>query len=126
MTKTEENGNGVNKRRLGSAYENLAAKILEKKGYRILVRNFRCRLGEIDLIANDGDTIVFCEVKYRTYSSGGDPLEAVTKRKQRRIVNAARYYLLTHGYGQYTPCRFDTVSFAKGRALHLTNAFDAF
>ncbi len=86
--------------------------------------NFRCRLGEIDLIAQDGDTIVFCEVKYRTYGSGGDPLEAVDRRKQKRIVNAARYYLLKHGCGETVPCRFDTVSFSQGHALHLENAFD--
>ena len=70
-----------------------AAAYLKKKGYRILEANFRCRFGEIDLIARDGAYLVFIEVKYRSSLKDGDSLEAVNRRKQRKIIRVAEYYL---------------------------------
>ena len=73
-----------------------AAAYLKKKGYRILEANFRCRFGEIDLIARDGAYLVFIEVKYRSSLKDGDSLEAVNRRKQRKIIRVAEYYLCMH------------------------------
>ena len=76
-----------------------AAAYLKKKGYRILEANFRCRFGEIDLIARDGAYLVFIEVKYRSSLKDGDSLEAVNRGKQRKIIRVAEYYLL-HASGE--------------------------
>lgn len=72
-----------NFRRLGAFYEDRAARLLEERGYWILEKNYRCRIGEIDLIARDGRTLVFIEVKYRRTDSFGRPEEAVDARKQK-------------------------------------------
>ena len=66
----------MNKREVGSCYEELAAVYLQKKGYRVLERNYRCRQGEVDLICTQGPCLVFVEVKYRTDGRMGGPLEA--------------------------------------------------
>ena len=79
-----------------------AAAYLKKKGYQILEANFRCRFGEIDLIARDGGYLVFIEVKYRS-SPTGDSLEAVNRRKQRKIIRVAEYYLCMHQEKQICP-----------------------
>lgn len=76
--------------------ENLAVKYLEKKGYVIIERNFRRRYGEIDIIAVSGKTLVFVEVKTRKSLLFGKPLESITFRKLREIMNTAQYYVLTH------------------------------
>jgi putative endonuclease len=78
---------------LGPAGERLAERFLRKKGYRILARNYQCSCGEIDLIARDGATIVFVEVKGKRVEEFGSPLEAVTARKRRKLVLVANYYL---------------------------------
>ena len=78
---------GQSRRTVGSHYETVAEQCLKKQGYKILERNFYCRQGEIDLIARDGEVLVFVEVKYRKSLNQGDPMEAVNDRKQRRIVN---------------------------------------
>ena len=114
----------MNRRAVGSGYESYAADYLESQGYRILERNFRCRAGEIDLIARDGKYLVFIEVKYRRNPAGGDPLEAVNGRKQMTISRVASYYCLKKGYGEGTPCRFDVVA-VRGEAVQLVkNAFE--
>lgn len=105
-TRAEE----MNKRAEGSIHEAEAASYLEKNGYQILEHNYRCRQGEIDLIARDGRYLVFVEVKYRKDLGSGYPEEAVDRKKQQRIWQAARYYLYRHRYGEDTPCRFDVVS----------------
>jgi putative endonuclease len=79
------------------------------KGYRILEANFRCRFGEIDLIARDGAYLVFIEVKYRSSLKDGDSLEAVNRRKQRKIIRVAEYYLCMHQEKTDLPCRFDVI-----------------
>ncbi len=113
----------MNQRMVGSAHEACAAEYLTGCGYRILERNFRCRAGEIDLIARDGEYLVFVEVKYRRDPSAGDPLEAVDRKKQRKISRTAAYYCLRAGYGETTPCRFDVVAF-RGEEIQLVkNAF---
>lgn len=114
----------MNTHEIGSRFETLAAQYLTDKGYRIVVRNFRTRRGEIDIIAKDDDTYVFFEVKYRTNRETGGAVAAVDRRKQNKIIGAARYYLLTHGLSEYTaPCRFDVLAIEEGRITHYENAF---
>jgi len=113
-----------NRRQIGSTYEETAARYLEKKGYRILEHNFRCKIGEIDLIAQDGTVLVFLEVKYRKNTVFGNPAEAVTPSKQRTICKAADYYRLKKGIAQDVPCRFDVVAILGDRIEVIKNAFD--
>jgi putative endonuclease len=81
---------------LGRTGERLAAEALISQGYRILERNFRCRYGEIDLVAEDGQDLVFVEVKTRRGSAHGFPEEAITARKQQKIIEVANHYLDLH------------------------------
>jgi len=84
------------RQRLGRTGEHLAAEALMSRGYRILERNFRCSYGEIDLVAEDQDDLVFIEVKTRRGTAFGRPEEAVTLRKQRKLLEIAYYYLDLH------------------------------
>src|SRR5829696_6898197 len=97
---------------LGDRGENVAARYLRNQGFRILTRNFRCPLGEIDIVARDGRTLVFCEVKTRSYEDQGGgvtPEEQVNPTKRHQITKAARYYLSRYGTVQ-PPARFDVVA----------------
>ena len=116
----------VNKRKIGSKYEALAAEYLQKKGYRIVERNFRSPFGEIDIIAEKDGVIVYVEIKYRSSMRYGDPLEAVDFRKQRIITKVAWYYLLTHGGNEWTPCRFDVLAITGNTIRLYQNAFEAY
>ncbi len=97
------------RQRLGIDGETIACAELEKRGYTIIDRRFRTRFGEIDVIANDRGTVVFVEVKTKTDSSFSDPVESVTKQKQRRLVSMAEQYAAFHKLDD-TPCRFDVVT----------------
>lgn len=114
----------MNKRAVGTAYEKLAGEYLKQQGYEILEYNFRCRIGEIDMIAKDGAYLVFVEVKYRSSGKSGNPLEAVNQRKQRVISKVASYYCLTHGYDETKPCRFDVVAISGEEYTLIQNAFE--
>jgi len=114
----------VNKRQIGTDYERLAGEYIKEQGYEILEYNFRCRMGEIDIVAKDGEYLVFVEVKYRSSSRSGSPLEAVDARKQRIISKVASYYCLTHGCNESTPCRFDVVAIDGGEYTLIKNAFE--
>jgi putative endonuclease len=81
------------RRDLGAFGERLAATHLEAKGYRIRHRNFRCPEGEIDIVAEDGDCLVFVEVRTRRGDALGTPAESITEAKERRLVAVARAYL---------------------------------
>lgn len=113
----------TNRRRTGARYERQAAEYLEKKGYRILERNFYTRYGEIDIIARDGRYLVFLEVKYRRDAGEGHPLEAVDLRKQNKIRKTARFFLQRHGYRGDEPCRFDVIGILGGELVHVEDAF---
>jgi putative endonuclease len=94
---------------LGITGENLACEALARRGYAILARRYRTRVGEIDIVARDGATLVFIEVKTRTSERFGRPADAVTGWKQRRIVLMAQHFLSRrrlHGRA----CRFDVVT----------------
>ena len=97
------------RQRLGSEGESLAVAHLEKLGYRTLERNYRTRFGEIDIVADDGGTVVFVEVKTKTGSDFGDPVEEVTLQKQRQIISMGEFYS-TYCLPPNTPCRFDVVA----------------
>ena len=100
----------INKRTLGSKKEDEAARFLEEHGLVIAERNFRNRYGEIDIIASDGDFIVFVEVKYRKTASAGYPEEAVSIRKARKISKVADYYRVYKKIPEDTGIRFDVVA----------------
>ena len=94
---------------LGRRGEQMAADALRERGYRIVERNFRCRYGEIDLIAEERDDLVFVEVKTRRGSAFGWPEEAVTLTKRRKLAEVASYYLDLHAEGD-RPWRIDVVA----------------
>ena len=100
----------VNKRQIGADKEAFVCEWLEKHGYKIVERNFRCRIGEIDIVAREGGYLVFLEVKYRSHEGSGLPEEAVDWRKQRVISRVALFYLRRFGYGETAPVRFDVVA----------------
>lgn len=111
-------GKKQNTRQIGTAYEQLAADYLKAQGYEILEHNFRCGLGEIDLIARDGNYLVFVEVKYRSRSDCGYPSDAVNYKKQVRISNGAAYYLWKNYDSDQIRARFDVVSI-QGETVQL-------
>ena len=108
----------------GHYYEQEAADYLISCGYRILETNYRCRHAEIDLIAMDGDYLVFVEVNYRQSDRVQSPSEAVDGKKQRQISLAADQYLLKHKVSEEQLCRFDVVAFLKERPILYKNAFE--
>ena len=113
----------MNQREVGTRQESRAAEYLESLGYHILVRNFRCRFGEIDLIAKQDDTYIFIEVKYRTGRTAGDPPSAVDGKKQKKISKTADYYRMLHQIPMDVPCRFDVVAETPEEIRVYANAF---
>jgi putative endonuclease len=111
---------------LGRAGEAFAAAHLERLGCEIVARNYRCRGGEVDLVAVEGRILVFVEVKTRRGGRFGSPLEAVDRRKQRRMITAAVTFLATHG-GAGLAVRFDVIGILwDGSAPRLEHVKDAF
>lgn len=87
--------------------EDAASRWLRREGYEILERNFATKAGEIDVVAHDGDTLCFIEIKARTSDRYGLAIEAISRSKQRRLARAAAAYLLRHP--TESPCRFDVL-----------------
>ena len=110
-------------RETGTWYEENAARYLEQQGYRILEKNFRCRQGEIDLIAMDGEYLCFREVKFRENADCGGPFLAVDNKKQRRICHTALFYLMERGLPEDTACRFDVVGITPDETVLIKDAF---
>ena len=112
---------------LGKKGENLALKTIRNMGYQDIVQNYRCRLGEIDLIARDGDTLVFLEIKTRRTGSTADAKEAVNARKRRQISKVALNYMKTNNC-ENTRARFDVVAISlvgsSPKIEVIKNAFD--
>ena len=113
---------------LGAFGEDCAARFLEDKGYKIVARNFRIRSAEIDIIAQIDDVIVFVEVKARSSIRHGLPVEAVTIRKQKKIIKAAGVFLQDEKFCECA-CRFDVVEvYLRGERVeeinHIENAFE--
>ena len=107
----------------GMRAEELCAELLRKAGLRILARNWRCRLGEIDLVAEEGATLVFAEVRLRRGGAFGGAAESITSAKRARLLAAARLYLAGRAG---TDCRFDVLlldQLAPARIRWICNAF---
>ncbi|MCR4741178.1 MAG: YraN family protein [Lachnospiraceae bacterium] len=102
----------------------MACGYLASEGLLILERNFRCRSGEIDIIAKDKETYVFVEVKYRRSSSMGFPSEAVDRKKQATISKVADFYRVRYKLSSDTSYRFDVISIMGSEIKWYKNAFD--
>ena len=113
----------INKRELGNKYEDLACEHLENEGMKIIARNYRVRIGEIDIIARDGNELVFIEVKYRKSRSYGGAEYAISAAKQKVIRRVAEWYMKQHRINPNTFCRFDAVLIDGEDIEHIKNAF---
>lgn len=116
-------------RALGRSGEDLACDHLQRLGYEIVARGFRLFRGEIDIIAREGPTLVFIEVKTRADESFGRPEESVTAGKQRQVRRIALGYLHMTGTPSDSPCRFDVISIIvpkDGSGMRLEHFRDAF
>ena len=98
---------------IGREGEDTAARMLRRDGYKILARNYRCRHGEIDIVAFEDGEYVFVEVKTRTSDAKGSGAEAVTPTKQRKLARVAEQYMAERGIDG-CPCRFDVVAVTAG------------
>ena len=108
----------------GKHCEALALKYLKRRGLKLLVSNYSSRYGEIDLIMQDKDTLVFVEVRYRKHDSYGSAMESVDDHKQSRIAATAESYLQSHPWDG--PCRFDIVAIqGESKPQWIVGAFDS-
>lgn len=108
----------------GRDAEALATKFLQRHGLRIVARNWRCRFGEIDVIAREGPVLVFVEVRARTLARYGGAAESIDSHKRSRLIAAATQYLAREGLD--TPCRFDAVLLqSSDEPQWIRNAFTA-
>ena len=113
----------MNKRQTGAGGEQRAAEYLAGQGMKILEKNYRCRLGEIDLIGSHQGYLVFVEVKYRSGNTKGYALEAVDIRKQRKICRTADHYRYTHRAAGQDSVRYDVVALQGDEIIWIQNAF---
>ena len=114
----------MNKRSMGAQGEADARAFLTQKGARILETNYRRPTGEIDIIARQGRTLLFVEVKRRSSLRYGRPAEAVDRQKQAHILRTAQLYLQENRLRD-VPLRFDVIEVLPGQIRHIENAFDA-
>lgn len=114
----------LNKNNAGLVAEQLAATFLQARGLTLVANNYHCRFGEIDLIMQEGETLVFIEVRLRTNKQFGHVGESISIQKQQKIIQTAQYFLMQHGE---RACRFDAVLMDKTDANHIEwvrNAFE--
>ncbi|MBF0454623.1 MAG: YraN family protein [Magnetococcales bacterium] len=112
---------------LGDRGEQVAESYVKREGFRIVDRNVRTRFGEMDLIAMDGDTLVFCEVRSRGGGSLDEAAESIGVRKQQRLIHLAQVYLQKHPELADCPCRFDAILLQKkGKTWLVERIADAF
>ena len=107
---------------LGNLGEHKAAVYLHNLGYKLLMLNFATPFGELDIVARDGQTLVFVEVKERATNAYGGPVAAITKRKQAKIARTAAQFIKAHAL-KYDSIRFDVVAILDGKVEHIKNAF---
>ena len=119
---------GVDRRAYGREAEEAAVRHLESQGFRVRERNFLCRFGELDVVAERDDLVVFVEVRMRSHAAWGDPAHTVSWSKQRKVVRAALHYLFRHDL-QDRMIRFDVITVLgrgeRARVEHIPSAFDA-
>ncbi len=113
-------------RNVGTAAEDMALKYLEKNGLTLLTRNYHCRQGEIDLIMQEGNFLVFIEVRYRKNNHFGSAAESVTRHKQLRVLTTAEYYLQNEKQNADNACRFDVITVSGEQNPHIEWIQDAF
>jgi len=113
-------------REIGRGIEARAQRFLERQGLELLASNYTCRVGELDLVLLDGDTLVVAEVRYRARSDYGRAEETVDARKQARLVRTTEHFLLTHERYCELPVRFDVLAVAGAGGQTLTWIRDAF
>jgi putative endonuclease len=109
---------------IGASAEDAAAAALIAAGYTLVARNWRCEIGELDLVARDGEILVFVEVRSRANADHGHAAEMVTLPKQRKVTRVAQLYLVLER-PQYTECRFDVVAVTGGRLDIIKDAWRA-
>lgn len=107
--------------KIGKNAEDFAQKLLRDKGLKIIGRNLRYKLGEIDIIAEDGEELVFVEVRFRSRATRGEAAESVSAKKQKRLIRAAQTWLQQHKYYQNHYCRFDLVAINSVIDIEHTN-----
>lgn len=113
----------MNRSETGKEAEDRAVAHLSAQGLSVVERNFRCKVGEIDLVARDGEEIVFVEVRARASRDFGGAAASVDASKRRKVARAARVWLAARGWDG--PCRFDVVAVEGGRLEHIPAAFEA-
>ena len=106
----------------GARGESRAVEALRERGYRIVARNFRCKMGEIDIVARHGSTLVFVEVRTRSSARHGRASETVNPAKQRQIARVAQFYLVSRR-PRFDTCRFDVVDITAGDVAVIEDAF---
>lgn len=111
---------------IGKISERVACDYLEHHGLQLIAANYQCKCGEIDLIMQDGEILVFVEVRYRKDDDYGDGIATVTKFKQHKIIKAAIYYLQQHDLYDKVSCRFDVVGSSGGDGDSVQWIKDAF
>ncbi|WP_329741340.1 YraN family protein [Dyella sp. A6] len=114
----------------GAVFEQRARIELERAGLRLLASNYTTRHGELDLVMQHGDTVVFVEVRHRQRAGHGDATTSVTRSKQEKLIRTAQLWLAAHPQYAQRPCRFDVVSYdgpADDARMHwLKGAFEAY
>lgn len=114
----------------GKAAETLAEQFLQRQGLRSLCKNYRCRIGEIDLIMMHDDTLVFVEVRLRTNPNFSSAAESVNGRKQQKIMRTAQLYLQQHQLSERVGCRFDVIALTRADPMAtpewIQNAFGGY
>jgi len=108
LSKNSYNKDKITAVSIGNIGEETAVKALKKQGYKIIERNYRTKMGEIDIIAKDGEYTAFVEVRLRKNNNFGTPADTIDARKQQKIINTAQIYAVTNGIYD-TPMRFDAV-----------------
>ncbi len=111
------------KQTIGQLAEQKACDFLTAKGLQLKTRNYRCKLGEIDLIMQDQHEIVFVEVRFRTHIEYGDAIESIDVYKQKKIIHSALNYLQKHYLLDKTDSRFDVIGFSNGHINWIKDAF---
>jgi len=116
----------ANSRALGDDAEKLALCFLQARGFRLVIQNFSCKHGEIDLIVQQDKVLVFVEVRYRKSRTFGDGAESVDLRKQKKLIKTAEFFLQQNVIYRQCPCRFDIVSIgpASSDINWITNAIE--
>ena len=110
-----------NRRKRGILAELAAARYLQNNDIYLLARNYSCKIGELDIVGLDKEVLVFFEVRFRADSGYGTPAETVTRTKQKRIIRAAKCYLMANQELRNYPCRFDLLAVTQHRGkIHIS------